>query len=418
MKKLFLIRDSLANKICYYHLILLMGSLPFDMFYSHIIMISLIINLLIQFKGQPVRLVLSWRTAALVSVFLVTVWSTFYSVNKANAYSEWGKQITILLFPLIFYYLPLDLKKYRDALLLIFSMVCTAVVAYLFLNAFYSIRFYGFPLSSILSSYFTNHNFSEPVGMHATFLSMQLAVALVYLLSLFIKERSRNYRLLLSGCMGMLSAGLLQLSSKSVCFCLFFIILLAVPYFLLQRGVWLKFILIAGSLFIIPVALILKQDNLKKRYVKELETDLSDAENGEAEDPRIARWGAVTELIAASPVIGYGAGTEIPLLQNAFFEKKFYSSYIHRLNSHSEYLSLLLKSGITGLLAYLATLVYGIRLSIKRKDIHLFLFMALIVFVSVSENLLDVDKGIIFYAFFFSFFLFSADEKRPVPATG
>lgn len=418
MKKLFLIRDSLANQISYYHLILLMGSLPFDMFYSHIIMISLIINLLIQFKGQPEQNVLSWRNAALVSVFLVTVWSTFYSVNKANAYSEWGKQVTILLFPLVFYYLPLDLKKYKDALLLIFSMVCTAVVAYLYLNAFYSIRFYGFPLSSILSSYFTNHNFSEPIGMHATFLSMQLAVALVYLLSLFIKERSRNYRLLLSGCMGMLSAGLLQLSSKSVCFCLIFIILLAVPYFLLHKAVRWKFTLIAGSLFIIPVVLVFTQDNLKKRYVKELETDLSDAAYGEAEDPRLARWGAVTELIAASPVVGHGAGTEIPLLQNAFFEKKFYSSYIHRLNSHNEYLSLLLKSGIAGLLVYLATLVYGIGLSIKRKDIHLFLFMSLIVFVSVSENLLDVDKGIIFYAFFFSFFLFSADEKRPVPVTG
>lgn len=417
MKKLFLIRDSLANQISYYHLMLLMASLPFDMFYSHIIMISLIINLLIQFKEQPERSILSWRTAALVSVFLVTVWSTFYSVNKVNAYGEWGKQITILLFPLIFYYLPMDLKKYKDALLLIFSMVCTAVVAYLYLSAFYAIRFYGFPLSSILSSYFTNHNFSEPVGMHATFLSMQLAIALVYLLSLFIKERSRNYRLLLSGCMGMLSAGLMQLSSKSVCFCLFFIIIFAVPYFLLQKAVRWKFMLIAGSLFIIPIVFIFKQDTLKKRYVKELEVDLSDAENGEAEDPRLARWNAVTELIATSPVIGHGAGTEIPMLQQAFFEKKFYSSYIHRLNSHNEYLSLLLKSGLTGLLAYLATLVYGIRLSIKRKDMHLFLFMSLIVFVSVSENLLDVDKGIIFYAFFFSFFIFSTDEKRPVPVT-
>jgi O-antigen ligase len=35
----------------------------------------------------------------------------------------------------------------------------------------------------------------------------------------------------------------------------------------------------------------------------------------------------------------------------------------------------------------------------------------LMALVSLSENLLDVDKGIIFYAFFFSFFIFSGDSK-------
>jgi O-antigen ligase len=37
MKQLLLINDNNANKVSYYHIMLLMASLPFDRFYSHII---------------------------------------------------------------------------------------------------------------------------------------------------------------------------------------------------------------------------------------------------------------------------------------------------------------------------------------------------------------------------------------------
>ena len=59
-----------------------------------------------------------------------------------------------------------------------------------------------------------------------------------------------------------------------------------------------------------------------------------------------------------------------------------------------------------GLLIYLATLIAGFRMALKRKDLLFFTFMLLITIVSASENVLDVDKGIIFYAFFFSFLCF------------
>jgi hypothetical protein len=45
--------------------------------------------------------------------------------------------------------------------------------------------------------------------------------------------------------------------------------------------------------------------------------------------------------------------------------------------------------------------------------------MLLVAIVSFSENLLDVDKGIFFYAFFFSFFVFSSEgsvfAERNIP---
>jgi len=134
---------------------------------------------------------------------------------------------------------------------------------------------------------------------------------------------------------------------------------------------------------------------------------------GQTTDTRLARWRVSYGLIKRSPVIGYGAGSEIGLLQDGFYSHKLYNSYLNKLNTHSEYLSFLLKSGIIGLFIYLGTLAFGFRAALRNKNIFFFTFMLLIAVVSLSENLLDVDKGIIFYAFFFTFFV-TNKVKQPV----
>jgi len=415
MADLFIIKDTLANKITFWHLLLLMASLPFDMFYSHIILISLILHTLIQFH-QPARPVLSLRTLALASVFLITAFSTIYSVNRAAAYNEWGKQVMILLFPVLFCFLPPDLTKYRASLLAGFAVVCTATVVYLYLDAFFTLRYYGLPLSALFSYAFTNHNFSAPIEIHATFFSMQLALALVFLLSVLIESPRFRYNLFFTGCILVLSAGLIQLSSKSVCFCLLLLINLAVPYFLLGKPAGRKYILVTASLSILAVVFIFKMGTFRERFISQLHHDLSVASPAGFGDSRLARWELVGQLIAKAPVTGYGAGSELPLLRNIFFEKKLYSSYLHRLNAHNQYLSLLLKSGIPGLLIYLATLLFGFVTALKKRDLLFFVFILLVAIVSLSENLLDVNKGIIFYAFFFSFFVFSAEDNKKLMA--
>ena len=49
-ESLFKINDSVANKISYYHLALFVASLPFNLFYSHLILISYALHTLIHLK--------------------------------------------------------------------------------------------------------------------------------------------------------------------------------------------------------------------------------------------------------------------------------------------------------------------------------------------------------------------------------
>jgi O-antigen ligase len=409
MDGLLLKNETTANQISYYHLLAFMASLPFDFFYSHTILISFCLHTLIQLNKKNIKPVFTIRNLTLQSVFFITALSTIYTINYPKAFDDWGRHFTILLFPIVFSLSSFDVKKYRGQLLLGFSLVCTATILYLYLDALYTIRFYHLGLTSIIGPSFTNHNFAEPIEMHATFLSLQIGVALVYLLSLAIKEQQKEPRLFYIFCSCVLLTGLVQLSSKSVFIPILLIINLAVPFYLLASKQRTRFMLITASTTVLIVAGIFTFRFLKTRYVKNLQYDLALTSENAVLDSRLDRWQAAAALIKQSPIIGHGAGSELGLLHEEFYTRKYYSSFLNHLNTHNQYLSFWVKSGIIGLLFYLATLWFGFKQALRRKDLLFFSFMLMIAVVSFSENLLDVDKGIIFYAFFFSFFIFSGD---------
>lgn len=412
MKELFLIRDNLGNKISFYHLAVFLVSLPFYRFYSHVVLISFAIHTLIHFNKLTLKPLFTKRTLILQSVFFVTVISSIYATNKTLAFNEWWLDVTILLIPVLFCINPLDLKKYYPQLLTIFSLGCAATIVYLYVNAIITIRFYDMPLSMVFSPAFTNHNFSQPIDIHATFFSLQIAVALVFTISALIKARRLTNRIFYSLIGLILLAGIVQLSSKSVFAALFLTINIALPLFLFQGVRRVRFITITASSTIIIAGLLFSSRTFRDRYITELKEDFSSLKTNQRVEPRILRWGLAIELIEKSPVIGYGAGSEIPLLQDKYFAKKYYTSYLHHLNAHNEYISFMIKSGIWGLAVYILTLVYGFRIAIRKRDIVFFMFMMLLAVVSLSENILDVDKGVMFYSFFFPFFVFVSEQKE------
>ena len=405
MKNLFFIDDSLANKISYYHLLALLVSLPFDMFYSYVLLGSFAIHTLLNVKHNNFKRVFAVQTIILQSVFWVTLVSLFYSHYKGEGYTELGRRTIMLWLPILLSLSSLDIKKHLDNLLLGFSLCCTFTILYLFGDALRIIRFYRYPLSALFTPPFINHNFSEPIGMHATFFSLQVAMALVYLLNLIMKPGRLINKLFYGISSLVLLAGIIQLGSKSVFASVIIITTFLLPFFLLIGKKRYLFIIIYVSLAVISIFVLLRSETFRERYLTDLKRDLSAATPYEITDSRLARWTTAIGIIKTSPLIGHGTGAEIPILNDAYYSNKLYNSYLNKLNAHNEYLSFLLKSGMLGLLAYLVTLTYGFKIAILQKDFLFCSFITLIAMVSLSENLLDVDKGIIFYGVFFCLFL-------------
>jgi len=408
MKRLLLINDNQENQISYWHIAFFLMSLPFDRFYSEIVLISFSLHILLHFTKSQIRGLLQKEVVILQSVFLLGIICIFYSANKNQAIDDSIRQLSIFIFPLIFCLLRMDLSKYRFSLLLLFSIACTFSTIYLFADAIHTILYYHLPLSSLSSSLFGNHNFSQPLDIHATYYSMYAAISCVFMLEELIKTKNKRYKIWYGSCCMILVAGLIQLSSKSVFFAMLIILNLAFPFMLFKAKERLKFLVISSIFCISIIVLILKIGDFKERYFINAKTDLTGTKNIITDaEPRAERWEEALKIIKHSPIIGYGSGTETELLKEKYFSEKMYTSYLNELNAHDEYLSLMIKSGFIGLSVYLFVLFFGIKQAIKRSNLVFLSFLILTATVSISENILDVNKGIFFYSFFFSFFIFS-----------
>jgi O-antigen ligase len=341
---------------------------------------------------------------------LTCLW-TIHTAYLQQAFFEWEIQLAFLLFPFLFSIGSVQVNKYRDSWLQTLAVSCTFVVIYLYADAFRTIHFYHLPLNSIWHKTFLHHNFTQPIGLHATYFSLYAGLSWT---ALFCRLRTgvKQWKSLSIICLVILSAGLIQLASRSVLIGMGLVVFFIMPFQFTGRR---RIIYMAGS-FISALACVLVlccNPVYVNRFTQGLYTDLSDEVTaGSAVEPRAARWAAALKVISRAPLTGHGTGSEIGLLKDQYFADHLYQSYLHELNAHNQYLSLLIKTGALGLLVYLGILFVGYRLAYQRRDWLFLSFLALVTVTGFAENILDVNKGIFFIAFFYTMFFFSDSKKE------
>jgi O-antigen ligase len=402
MKKVFYINDSTENKISYYHLLFFLLALPFDRIYSTLILISFVIHSIIFLDKSKFKKI---DTSTLVPqfVFYITVISAIYSQSASESLATISRQLALFIFPILFAITSLDLAKYRDRIMDALAATCALIVIYLYYDALHSIHYYRLPLKDLFSLAFVNQNFSEPLDMHPTYLSMLIVLSIVQSLTKIIsKSEKSTYYIVINL---ILFAGLVQLSSKSAFLSLLVIVIAGIPFLIIKPEKRFKFVLSSFIASLLLISCMLSVQAFKNRYITTLKNDLVESREVVNMNGRLDRWAVAINLIKQSPVIGTGSGSEIPLLKDAYFKLKMYGPYLFSLNAHNQYLSFLITSGIVGLIVYLTALSWGLWQSVKTRDILLFSFIMVIMIVSFSEDLLDVNKGFFFFAFFYPFFL-------------
>ncbi|MEO5561782.1 MAG: O-antigen ligase family protein [Chitinophagaceae bacterium] len=405
MRNLILIRDSIENKISYYHLAAFLITLPFDRLYTELTLFSFFIHIIIHINPKKFRTAFTRRQLIISSVWFVTLLGLIYSSYKKQGLEDLVRQSAILLFPFFLSLSGFPLSQYRKKLLQILGLTCVVIILFLFADALFAIYHYKLLLSTLFTFPFLNHNFSAPIGIHATYLSLYVSLSLIFFMYSFFEEKDNKKRAMHVIAMLILLAGLMQLASRSVLIATIFIFLIAFPLFLPKGRLRVRFISAVLLIAVLAFTGILTMDSFKRRYITEFKDDLTEVSfNNEQLEPRVNRWKFVMDLALQKPLIGYGSGSEKVLLKDIYFENKYFNSYLHGLNAHNQYLSFWLKTGIWGLAIFLFTLAYGLNMSWVKRDILFAGFMILICITCFSENIFDVNKGIFFYAFFFSLF--------------
>ena len=411
MRTLFTIEDTMANKVSYWYLVAFLLALPFDFFYSEIILVGFSIHTLIHLKTKSLKNIFRREVMVLFSIYLINILSITYSSDKQEGINIASRQLSLLLFPILFALNDLNIYKYRDRFFSFFVISCMGTVIYLYADALVTINYFHLPASALYTLAFMNHNFSMPIEMHATYLSLYVAFSIIVLAFRLVREKRRYGKLIYTGCLILLTLGLLQLSSRAVFIALLVIINLVFPLLVFTGIERFRFLFVSLCLSGLVLLSILNISSFRIRYVSELRKDLTQKSDLiEVNESRLARWGGIVELIKGSPIIGFGQGSEKQMLKNMYFEKKLYTSYLNEFNAHNEYLSFLLKTGIAGLLLFIYVLYTGFKQSFRQQDGLFLSFMILVTMVSISENILDLNKGIFFYSFFFSLFLIRKEE--------
>lgn len=406
MKRLFIINDTTPNTISYWFLVGFLVALPFPSFYSELLLIGFGVHTLIHCRTADLRRLRNPDMWLLISIYLLGALALVYSPDRQEGANIMTRQLAIFLFPVLFSLSTLDLSRCKLSLFTWFAISCTITIIYLYADALLSIHQFRKPFSALFTLAYMNHNFSLPIGIHATYLSLYVAFAIVILFYLLSIEPVSWLKFFYAGCLLVLLAGLMQLSSRAVFIALLLVINTCFPLLLYPAWQRLKLSVIALLASAALLFIILGVDAFKERYISELKKDLAErSAMMEVDEPRMARWEAMLGLVKKSPVIGYGTGAEKEMLKATYFEKKLYTSYLNEFNTHNEYLSFLLKTGLIGLGLFLLLLFTGFRRAWRNRDLLFMSFMLFITVVCVSENLLDLNKGIFFYGFFFSLFL-------------
>lgn len=116
------------------------------------------------------------------------------------------------------------------------------------------------------------------------------------------------------------------------------------------------------------------------------------------------------------PLFGYGLGTEQVALNAEYERLDMQKSLKMNMNTHSNYLQMLVTFGLIGFLVFVFTTLTPLWYSVQAKD-HFYLFFTMMMTVAfVLEVILNLQVGVVFYSFFNVIFAKYLLQNRKVNA--
>ena len=134
--------------------------------------------------------------------------------------------------------------------------------------------------------------------------------------------------------------------------------------------------------------------------------------NGHSLTQRFEYWKTAYAIIKNNLWLGVGTGDVEKAFTDQYERSHSLLSARWRLRAHNQYLSIAVGMGIIGFIWFLITLIYPMyRLGMQHNYLYIaFLVIALVSFF--TEDTLETQAGVTFFAFFNSFFLFIQPKQR------
>jgi O-antigen ligase len=342
----------------------------------------------------------------LISLFLLHLLGLLYTSNFTYALKDLKIKLPIFFLPIVFIASPsLSVKEFRSILKV---LLITALLSSIY-GLYYYLRYFQVTFFELREmSQFISH-------IRLSLLNTIAAFAAFYLLAKnnWRKFSYTNLYYLMAGIWLFIFNGIMGARMGLV---VFFILLLLGSIFLVIRHkkIWLAAVLL-GLMIALPILSYLTLPSIKMRtheVVYELQSyQLNQDPNGKSIAQRFVYWNIAWDIFKTAPLIGIGTGDVADAFNSYYLTHPnlLQQQYQHR--AHNQWLTILLTFGILGLLLFMLVVFYP--LFYKRKYLDYFYIVFFIAFALslLTEDTLETQAGVTFYALFNCFFLFAKPEE-------
>ena len=346
----------------------------------------------ITFKKKPF-----FVNAAFFLLMLITL---LYSDDKSYGLKKIETMASLAVFPILFSMLTkVELKHVFSKTTCFLWVYITSVFLF---NVLPFLWFYitNYTLAEIL------HHYPQVIivdigkyGIHPIYMSMHCALAIIFSIFQFNLSTKKISKVLLVF-FGVTFLFFIAIYARKGPIISLVVTLLTCLFFYKKSNIkkYLTFTVI--TLLILFAAV----PKVRERFSELIKIEKLTDKNENSTNIRYAIYKNSIELIKKAPVFGYGLGDYSNELSKSYALKNQTQLMGKKYNSHNQHLSFLLIGGCFLYLLFVAYNIFIIRNSVLKEN---YILLALTIFflcVMFTENILEREYGVIFYAFFINYF--------------
>lgn len=341
--------------------------------------------------------------------FLYHILGLLWSNDIESGWHSIEVKMTFFILPILFAAQEGFSAKRIRLLWILFSASLVLSFTYSFSQSFLAFHTKGWDY--VLS----RMNISEAI-MHPGYYSNYFALALVWSV-LSLKDETdlqRWQKLLLWFFVAFMLLALLLLISKTAMLFLacFFIWLLWLMAGRLQQGFrrWGVFLLFISAFALFASLLPSIRNRVQETTVQFEPPDKNMSIENSTGSRRVA-WKLESDLILENMVIGYGTGEANTLLKDRLIQEGYLQLASDHMHTHNQMLHTWIDLGLPGLLLLLAFLLMAGWDAIKQQHTVAGWLVVLIAWNLVTDDMLEIQAGTVFFIFFLCLFLFRRQDQ-------
>jgi O-antigen ligase len=310
-------------------------------------------------------------------------------------------KLSLLIFPLVFATADKDDVNPKMVSWIFFAFIAGCFISSLIL---FFIAFQDYIRAGDPIVFFYTH-FSRFV--HTSYFAMYLNMAITFLGYRLVAGSAgmkTGIRILYAGLLLFFSLEVFLLSSKAGIFCLLLILFLVCLYFMMQSGkvrTGLILMLVAGGTFYAAFRF-LPVTAYRFKVTEKVISGKGGTDNDivEGNHERLVVWKAALHVIREHPLLGVGTGDVRDEMMMEFEREHKHAAYTMQLNAHNQFMQTYVATGLAGFLTLLLMLVIPGWQAFRRRNLLYFLFLLVFALNILVESMLEVQAGVVYYAFF------------------